>query len=56
MTASLADEGNSTYCQSSVAHTLYTYKPMEINIERSLNTDVQARLELELFVHENDAL
>ena len=34
-TASLADEGNSAYCQSSGAHTLKTYKPMEINIERS---------------------
>ena len=37
-TATLADEGNSAHCQSSgaAAHTtLNTYKPMEINIERS---------------------
>ena len=32
MTASLADEGNSAYCQSSDAHN----KPMEISIKRSL--------------------
>ena len=35
-TASLADEGNSAYCQSSGAHaTLNKYKPMEISTERS---------------------
>ena len=34
-TASLADEGNSAYCQSRAHTTLNTYKPMEINIERS---------------------
>ena len=35
---------------SLAAHTtLSTYKPMEINIERSHNTDVQAGLELGTF-------
>ena len=34
-TASLADEGNSAYCQSSGAHNIKHIKPMEINIERS---------------------
>ena len=32
-TASLADEGNSAYCQSSGAHSIY--KPIEISIKRS---------------------
>ena len=39
---SLADEGNSPYCQSA-AHTLNIYKPMEISIKRLPNTDAQAR-------------
>ena len=34
-TASLADEGNSAYCQSSGAHNIKHILPMEINIERS---------------------
>ena len=34
-TASLADECNAAYCQSSSAHTLSRYKPMKVSIERS---------------------
>ena len=34
-TASLADEGNSACCSLAAHTTLNTYKPMEINIERS---------------------
>ena len=34
-TASLADEGNSAYCQSSGAHNIKHIQTMEINIERS---------------------
>ena len=34
-TASLADEGNSAFASLAAHTTLNTYKPMEINIERS---------------------
>ena len=35
-TASLADEGNFAYCQSSGAHNIkHIYKSMEISIKRS---------------------
>ena len=48
-TASLADEGNFAYCQSSGAHnTKRIYKPIENSIlntdaQKILNTDAQAR-------------
>ena len=46
-TASLADEGNSAYCQSSGAHTtLNTYNVWKLTLRGHLNTDVQAGLEL----------
>ena len=35
ITASLADEGNSAYCQSSGAHNIKIYKPMEISMKGS---------------------
>ena len=37
------DKGNSAYCQSTCAHNINRYKPIEISIESSLNTDAQAR-------------
>ena len=46
-TASLADEGNSAYCQSSGAHNiLNTYNLWKLTLRGHLNTDVQAGLEL----------
>ena len=57
-TASLADEGNSAYCQSSGAHNIkHTYKPMEINIERSPQHWCPSEdSNSELFAHENDTI
>ena len=43
-TASLADEGNSAYCQSGGAHN--TYNLWKLTLRGHLNTDVQAGLEL----------
>ena len=46
-TASLADEGNSTYCQSSGAHNIkHIYNLCKLTLRGHLNTDVQAGLEL----------
>ena len=43
-TASLADEGNSAYCQSSGHTPLNIDRPMEISIKSfHLNTDAQSR-------------
>ena len=56
-TASLADEGNSAYCQSSCAHNIKHNKPMEINIERSPQHWCPSEgSNSELFAHENDTL
>ena len=46
-TASLADEGNSAYCQSSGAHNIKHIKNLwKLTFRGHLNTDVQAGLEL----------
>ena len=56
-TASLADEGNSAYCHLAAHTTLNTYKPMEINIERSpQHWCPREGSNSELFAHENDTL
>ena len=56
-TASLADEDNYAYCQSSGAHNINTYKPMEINIEKSPQHWCPSEgSNSELFAHENDTL
>ena len=56
-TASLADESN-LHIASLAAHTtLNTYKPIEINIERSPQDWCPSEgSNSELFAHENDAL
>ena len=48
-TASLADEGNSSYCQSSGAHNINTYNLWKLTLRSHLNTDVHAGLELGTF-------
>ena len=45
-TASLADEGNSAYCQSSDAHNIKHINLWKLTLRDHLNTDVQAGLEL----------
>ena len=55
-TASLADEGNSAYCQSSGAHNIKHININKLTLRGPLNTDVQAGLELGTFRYENDAL
>ena len=46
-TASLADEGNSAYCQSSGAHNIKTHINLwKLTLRGHLNTDDQAGLEL----------
>ena len=46
-TASLADEGNSAYCQSSGAHNIkHMVNLWKLTLRGHLNTDVQAGLEL----------
>ena len=48
-TASLADEGNSAYCQSSGAHNIKHINLWKLTLRGHLNTDVQAGLELGTF-------
>ena len=55
-TASLADEGNSAYCQSSGAHNIKHINLWKLALRGHLNTDVQAGLELGTFRYESDAL
>ena len=57
-TASLSDEGNSAYCQSSVTRNIkHICKPMEISIKRSPQHWCSSEgSNSELFAHENDAL
>ena len=45
-TASLADEGNSAYCQSSGAQNIKHINLWKLTLRGHLNTDVQAGLEL----------
>ena len=45
-TASLADEGNSAYCQSSGAHNIKHINLWKLTLRGHLNTDDQAGLEL----------
>ena len=48
-TASLADEGNSAYSQSSGAHNIKHINLWKLTLRGHLNTDVQAGLELGTF-------
>ena len=48
-TASLADEGNSAYFQSSGAHNIKHINLWKLTLRGDLNTDVQAGLELGIF-------
>ena len=50
-TASLADEGNSAYCQSSGAHNIKHINLWKLALRGHLNTDVQAGLELNLYIY-----
>ena len=55
-TASLADEGNSAYCQSSGAHNI-KHNLWKSALGGHLNTDTPSEgSNSELFAHENDAL
>ena len=48
-TASLADEGNSAYCQSSGTHNIKHINLWKLTLRGHLNNDVQAAIELGTF-------